>query len=839
MSAFDPVSDLACTGPPHLQEKTPLEVLELSNQVLVSEQPSMPSLDSGFRFRLDWPNGFLTFGVSTHTEMQMWIHFLWTCGCSCPALSVRTSTPNAPSNRRGRSGTMTSLPVLNNKNLPPGDGGRKHKMCLDLSYASDHFASKKSTDGIPHPNPSSLEPLSLPVAYSVTRSKLWDLLAEAFGAFDFSLYAASEDDSDTNKPSTVDMVEVMPSTEDVEHDQMNTYGASPTHGIGVGVPPATPPRNVSSDPITPSSRRRSSVRRRSGLWNTPSRAQQALDDFQELRVLVEEFVSEKPEGRKASNSGSVSGSESGFTDSDDDDEIIRQVDDAEDERIAHIQRGLESWVFDSTTLHSGPIGLLMRTFTRLFFSVFFVYGTNRGSLSFGVKLAPSLSPLSSSFSLASSSIHGIKVSELPSAAIAPIDEEEKRRKQSGNDKDDMSSAESPPPSLSPSPELTSGNSFNTTNQTQPSSASASAPVAIPSRHSSSGHTKSSEVDILPMSPSPSVSRMNSYNPLNDSVLMNTSPFAPSSPAQLGSPSSSTNSRGVRSARSPSDVDSPFRSRWDVHAVELSDDKEDSPGDESESFDIDMSDVVIDEAAKTRLESALWHAKKDIDSFSTHVCRLLLELFGLPFVQVDSNSSVPYLIGSASTTNDSIGAVRRKRVKLFNEMVSRSFSACVFSQIGKPLMKLYTLRFSEACESLRRRKEQYADVSLEFLGVSEHLRLEDVDEPYLEAIQKLDEVSTYATPYEKFKSTVEISQIICRCVDLSAKAKDKGIIIGADDLLLLFTYLVLKSKNDFLPAEIVFVKDFINEKRLHMVEGYYLATIEAALQIVLNDHIGPE
>lgn len=56
---------------------------------------------------------------------------------------------------------------------------------------------------------------------------------------------------------------------------------------------------------------------------------------------------------------------------------------------------------------------------------------------------------------------------------------------------------------------------------------------------------------------------------------------------------------------------------------------------------------------------------------------------------------------------------------------------------------------------------------------------------------------------------------------------------ADDLLILFTRLIMKAKIPHLIAEINFMDDFMLEQKRVTMGGYYLATTRAAAELLLS------
>ena len=111
--------------------------------------------------------------------------------------------------------------------------------------------------------------------------------------------------------------------------------------------------------------------------------------------------------------------------------------------------------------------------------------------------------------------------------------------------------------------------------------------------------------------------------------------------------------------------------------------------------------------------------------------------------------------------------------------------------------------------------------------------------------------------------MSVAKAICACVDRAKQAqllaeraaaaaaaaasksendatKDDSIpqvspvVIGADDLLLLFTYLLLRTGVPSLLAELAFLGDFIPDHQRCTMQGYYLATANAAAELLTSE-----
>jgi hypothetical protein len=60
--------------------------------------------------------------------------------------------------------------------------------------------------------------------------------------------------------------------------------------------------------------------------------------------------------------------------------------------------------------------------------------------------------------------------------------------------------------------------------------------------------------------------------------------------------------------------------------------------------------------------------------------------------------------------------------------------------------------------------------------------------------------------------------------------------GADDLLILFTYIITYADVPYLLAEMNFMDDYMDDKHRCMMTGYYLATTQASTELIMTHDI---
>ena len=106
--------------------------------------------------------------------------------------------------------------------------------------------------------------------------------------------------------------------------------------------------------------------------------------------------------------------------------------------------------------------------------------------------------------------------------------------------------------------------------------------------------------------------------------------------------------------------------------------------------------------------------------------------------------------------------------------------------------------------------------------------------------------------------LKVARAICRSVD--EVHGGSAVVINADDLLLLFTYLIITLTNGTTAAaadadetgsdgsdgcmvacwhaQLSLMSDYLTDKQRCMLRGYYLATMQAALELVMTDDFNP-
>ncbi|GCC31035.1 VPS9 domain-containing protein 1 isoform X1 [Chiloscyllium punctatum] len=109
-------------------------------------------------------------------------------------------------------------------------------------------------------------------------------------------------------------------------------------------------------------------------------------------------------------------------------------------------------------------------------------------------------------------------------------------------------------------------------------------------------------------------------------------------------------------------------------------------------------------------------------------------------------------------------------------------------------------------------------------------------PYEVAVQELRLITKEYCPQKKLECIVRTLRLICECAEHYCNSKEAGTLhvasaIGADDLLPILSYVVLKSNLTQLISECAALEEFIHEGYLIGEEGYCLTSMQSALSYV--------
>jgi len=108
-------------------------------------------------------------------------------------------------------------------------------------------------------------------------------------------------------------------------------------------------------------------------------------------------------------------------------------------------------------------------------------------------------------------------------------------------------------------------------------------------------------------------------------------------------------------------------------------------------------------------------------------------------------------------------------------------------------------------------------------------------PYHRAVSEIKKMPQFETPEDKIQCVVRTADIIRDCIDKYHENRRKDPIqITPDDLLSLFAYILTSANLHCLWAEVELIDDFVVDNLRMDMPGYYIATLRAAMQLIVND-----
>jgi hypothetical protein len=102
-----------------------------------------------------------------------------------------------------------------------------------------------------------------------------------------------------------------------------------------------------------------------------------------------------------------------------------------------------------------------------------------------------------------------------------------------------------------------------------------------------------------------------------------------------------------------------------------------------------------------------------------------------------------------------------------------------------------------------------------------------DTPYGKAIANLKKITNLQTPSSKLRCLIDTGKMIVTCIDSHWKGQKKGdtkFIVGGDELLPIFAYVIIKADVPCLFTESKFVEAFVSEEEAMQEGGKILYSI---------------
>nr|XP_019596054.1 PREDICTED: VPS9 domain-containing protein 1 isoform X3 [Rhinolophus sinicus] len=177
-------------------------------------------------------------------------------------------------------------------------------------------------------------------------------------------------------------------------------------------------------------------------------------------------------------------------------------------------------------------------------------------------------------------------------------------------------------------------------------------------------------------------------------------------------------------------------------------------------------------------------------------------------------------------------------------------ACIeepfFSPLWPLLLTLYRSVHRSREAALSRSMELYRNAPPVAIGIPTKLLPQDPEAagtstyPYCAAAQELGLLVLESCPQKKLECIVRALRVICACAEGYYRAQEPALeagpqpgaaAIGADDLLPILSFVVLRSRLPQLVSECAALEEFIHEGYLIGEEGYCLTSLQSALSYV--------
>jgi len=173
------------------------------------------------------------------------------------------------------------------------------------------------------------------------------------------------------------------------------------------------------------------------------------------------------------------------------------------------------------------------------------------------------------------------------------------------------------------------------------------------------------------------------------------------------------------------------------------------------------------------------------------------------------------------------------------MISRNvIESILFDEIYPIVFETLSKKFKSEDDLHTRKIKDYLTITPSHLGIPHHFWLfphlegehEMADTPYSKAITTLKKLSTLKTPVSKVKCLVNTARSIISCIELHWNETAK-FVVGGDELLPLFTYVLIKADIQNIYTQAKFLEYFMAEEHAIQEAGYLLVTVQTCLSII--------
>eukprot|EP01113_Clastostelium_recurvatum_P034362 TRINITY_DN4653_c0_g1_i8.p1 TRINITY_DN4653_c0_g1~~TRINITY_DN4653_c0_g1_i8.p1 ORF type:complete len:919 (-),score=226.83 TRINITY_DN4653_c0_g1_i8:34-2394(-) len=172
---------------------------------------------------------------------------------------------------------------------------------------------------------------------------------------------------------------------------------------------------------------------------------------------------------------------------------------------------------------------------------------------------------------------------------------------------------------------------------------------------------------------------------------------------------------------------------------------------------------------------------------------------------------------------------------------------LFPFIYDDVFYMYVKDFPEEDAVQARKNNQFLTLSPAHLAIKEKFWLHmwaDEDNmsgngemimmaPYQAAVDTLKKLPTLNSPVQKVRCLVQTADAIYKCIQDHWKGRvaAEELVVGGDELLPIFSYVVIKANIPGVYSESMFMQDYIGDEEARTLEGYLLVTFQTALAFV--------
>eukprot|EP00011_Vannellida_sp_DIVA3-517-6-12_P000350 CAMPEP_0114612628 /NCGR_PEP_ID=MMETSP0168-20121206/4718_1 /TAXON_ID=95228 ORGANISM="Vannella sp., Strain DIVA3 517/6/12" /NCGR_SAMPLE_ID=MMETSP0168 /ASSEMBLY_ACC=CAM_ASM_000044 /LENGTH=1002 /DNA_ID=CAMNT_0001823615 /DNA_START=214 /DNA_END=3223 /DNA_ORIENTATION=+ len=190
---------------------------------------------------------------------------------------------------------------------------------------------------------------------------------------------------------------------------------------------------------------------------------------------------------------------------------------------------------------------------------------------------------------------------------------------------------------------------------------------------------------------------------------------------------------------------------------------------------------------------------------------------------------------------------RELLSYYPQLTAFQKSAChcyavieqqLFTELHKFIFLMYKRLYEPENLATLAKTTEFASITPAHLGVRQKFwLLEEAAEglPYQRAVNMLRTIQDMVAPSEKLDCLVSTARCICDCVSVYYKRQPDvdadSIVIGGDDMLPLFAYVMIKSGLSMLVSEAKFIEDFVSQKSRYSEGAYFLVTFHTALALI--------